>query len=477
MFQDDSFTVRTRTPTIQPPQNAIVRLGATRLGGGLEISSPDNELEDVIDGVKLTLQAASDEPVTITIRGDVERALEAVHTFAEEYNQFAQVVDELTKFDPQEDTAGPLLGNRDVATLQNQLVRLLVDPVNGLPEDRNMLVTLGLKLNDQAGLDVDQNKLRSKVEDDFGAVADLFRNKGQSTNSSVAYVGISEETRPSPEGYEVDITQAATRAQYATPALPGMVRIDESNNRFYINVDGRRSEELVLEPGLYSLDEYATRLQDAITNDKVIGSRGVQVQQDGNRLRVFSGRFGSRGSIAFEASGGRTQAGAGLLEGEQVPGLDVAGTIDGQPAEGVAQLLRAPEDGGDAAGLRLLVKLSGSQLDPEGPEATVTVTKGVASRVDDYLTDYLDPIQGPMKRIQDTLNRQIETIDEQLERMEERIDSKRERLQQRFGRLESQMSQLKSQQQFLQGQLAGLPSGGGGGGGSISSLLQSLPQQ
>ena len=75
-------------------------------------------------------------------------------------------------------------------------------------------------------------------------MAELFRDRGKSTNSSIAFVGMSEETAPSPEGYEVNITQPATRAQYTTPPLPAMVQIDEQTNRFFINVDGRRSNEL-----------------------------------------------------------------------------------------------------------------------------------------------------------------------------------------------------------------------------------------
>jgi len=471
VFKEDSFTVRTRTGSIQPPQDAIVRFGATELGGGLEITSSTNEMENVIDGVKLTLSSTDPKPVTITIRGDKEKAADAIVTFMNQVNELEAVIAELTKFDKENNFVGPLQANREVTDLRNRLTQLIVDPVPGLPKTTNMVFGLGIKLNDKGLFVVDEDTLRQKVEKDFAAVADLFRDKGDSTNSNLAFVGMTDQTRVSADGYPVKIRQVAGQANYLSPELAEPVIIDSTNNRLVVDVDGKRSDEIVLEPKAYSRADYVRALQNKITNDKQVGDRGVRIIQEGNRFRVLSGRFGKASNIAFLASGDRLQAGVGLLDGETVPGKDVEGTIAGLEAEGNGQLLKAKDGAQNIAGLRLLVKLNEHQLNPKGSDAVIKITRGVASRVSQFVNGQMDPYKGDVKRVTDSLRSQITNMDTQLGRLEERIEAKRRALQDKFARLDTQMSKLKSQQSYMSGQLAQL-GGGGGGGGMVSKLLK-----
>ncbi len=471
VFKDDSFTVRTRTATVQPPQDALVRFGATELGGGLEITSSTNELDSLIEGVKLNLVATDPKPVTITIKGDTKKAADAVLQFIQQFNEFSVAVTELTKYDKDKNEAGPLQANRDVIDIRNQMSEILIDPVTGLPKNANMLFTLGIKLDDKGLLQADEGALRQKIEDNFAAVADLFRERGESSNTAVAFVGMTDKTRVNADGYAVDVTRPATQGFYDSPDLPEMIPIDETNNRFQIDVDGRRSEEITLEPKTYSPAEYARTLQNKITNDKQVGDRGVRVALEGKRLKVLSGRFGKDSTITFTASGERLRAGVGLTDGKSTPGQDIAGTIDGRAAEGSGQLLKAKDDDNSpASGLRLYVKLNENQINPNGPEAKVVVTRGIASRLSAYMNTLTDPQRGTMKRITDNLHTRIKNVGQQLDRMEERIEAKRQRIQDKFARLETQMSKLKSQQNFMSGQLSGLGAGGGGGN-MVSQLL------
>jgi len=463
VFKGDSFTVRTRTANIQPPQDALVRFGATELGGGLEITSSTNEMENVIEGVKLNLVATDTKPVTVTIRGDTEKATTAIIGFVNQVNELEALIAELTKFDKENNFVGPLQANREATDLRNRLTQLVVDPVPGLPKASNMVFGLGIKLNDKGLFVVDEDVLRQRVEKDFAAVSDLFRDKGDSNNNNIAFVGMSDQTRISAEGYPVKITQVATQAAYETPDLREPIIVDSTNNRFVVDVDGKRSDEIVLEPKIYSLAEYTRTLQNKITNDKQVGERGVRVMQQGSRIRVQSGRFGKGSNIAFLAPGSRTTAGVGLLEGTPAPGKDVEGTINGLEGEGNGQLLKVKDGTQYVTGLRLLVKLNEHQLNTKGPDALIKITRGVASRVSQFVNGEMDPFKGEIKRVTDNLRSQITNMDQQLGRLEERIDAKRKALQEKFTRLETQMAKLKSQQNYMSGQLSQLGSGGSGG--------------
>ena len=434
----------------------------------MEITSTTNELEDVIEGVKLRLVSTSEKPVTITIRGDTEKALENAVKFTEEFNKFAALVNELTKYDQENNVAGPLLSNRDIDDIRRTLTTHLVNPVPGLPARLNMMFTLGVRLDDKGNLKVDENQLRSKVNDDFGAVADLFRNRGVSGNSAVDVVGIADDTQPNPDGYPVEITQLASQGSYSSPPLRAPIVISELNNRLVVKVDGKQSQQITLQPGAYGIDEYAAALQNQITNDPVVGNRRVRVIHDGERVRVISGTFGSSSSIAFSPVVAEQPAAVGLTEGAQTSGQDVGGTIDGERAEGLGQVLRGADNSERVKGLRLFVTLSENQLSPSAPEAVIKVTKGVAARMSTYLGRVVDPLRGEMKRITDGLRGRIRGYDQQLTDINGRIDRKRGELQNRFTRLETQLSTLRSQQQYMASQFASLPGAGG--------VLPGLPQ-
>ncbi|MDH5750900.1 MAG: flagellar filament capping protein FliD [Deltaproteobacteria bacterium] len=455
VFKEDRFTLRTRTATIQPPQDAVIRFGATELGGGLEIVSSTNELDNVIDGVRLNLQGMSDKPVTITIRGETEKALELVRTFVDEFNQLSALIDEVTKFDEENNAAGPLLGSRDVTDIRQRLTELVVDPVAGLPKDSNMLFTLGIRLNDQGALTLEESVLQKKIADNFGLVSDLFRNKGESDNNQISFVGMTDKTKISPDGYDVDITGVPTQGYYLSPMLMEPISITDQNNRFTIQVEGRESEQLELPIRDYTIGEFARVLQDAITNDKMVGDTGVRVMIENNQIKVISGRFGERSSIAFTTAGYFEGGYSLLLDGQSVNGKNVEGTINGTPAQGDGILLKAGSENGDAEGIRLLVRVSESKLRPDGPEAKIKITKGIAGRVGSYLDSLVNPLSGSFNNIGKGLRDQVKNLDQQLGQMNERISNKRERLQEKFARLESQMSKLKSQQSYLSSQLKG----------------------
>ena len=459
VFESDTFTVRANTSTIQPPQDALIRFGATEFGGGLEITNPTNEFDEVIEGVKLRLVSTSEDPVTITIKGDTEAAVENTLAFAEKYNEFLTLVSELTKFDLDNQVAGPLLSNRDIDNIRRNLTSLLINPVAGLPRSSNMVFAIGLKLTEKGMLEIDENTVRSKIEADFGAVADLFRAKGVSGTSGVDVVGLTNDTQINPEGFPVEITGLASAGSYTTPPLIEPILINEVNGNFFLSVDGRQSEQISLPAGAYTIQEYASALQNEITNDPVIGNRRVRVSVEGNKLRVASGRMGTSSEIVFGPIGAGRPAGVGLLEGQAVAGTDVIGTIDGEPGDGLGQVLRAPENSKKAKGLRLFVTLGPNQISDAGPEALIKVTKGVAARMAAFLDGITDPLQGDMKRITDGLRSRIRTFDSQLDGINERIERKRGELTQKFTRLETQMATMRAQQSMIQGQLGS--SGGG----------------
>jgi len=457
LYEDDSFTISTETSTVRLAQDLVLRLGASRSGEGLEIRRSENEANDVIPGLDLEFFSPSKKPVIVSVLGDTEVAKERIYDFVDAYNTFQATAKEMSKFDKSTNTAAPLLSDRNLAQMVNEIATTTIATVSGLPQSTNMLFSIGLKIDDSGLMSIDEKKLNEKIVDTFSDVANLFRSHGKTDNPGVSFLGMTEETRVNPTGYRVDISNTAKRGFYLGTPLNGTIRIDDTNNILVVKMNGRVSDPIELRKDVYTPGSLAKTIQNRLMEDKVLGRRGIQVREEEGRLKIVSSTYGSNSTIDVEAGSGMDLASLGLVDGISTAGEDVAGSIGNVEAKGRGQLLAGAEDS-NTEGLRIFVTLGENDLLDE-EEATVKISKGVAVKLGDKLSKLNDPLGGNVKRATDDITGQMSSFDEQIKRLNKRAESKRSRLQNKFAKLDSTMGRLKSQQSYISQQLSAM--GGG----------------
>jgi hypothetical protein len=259
------------------------------------------------------------------------------------------------------------------------------------------------------------------------------------------------------------VKQSAEKGYYLGKPLPPMITINGQNDIFSIISGGRSSDPLKLRHDTYSPSSLAKQIQNRISDDKVLGRRGIQVRAEDGRLKIVSGSFGSRSKVEIEAGKDRDISSLGLVGGESVEGKDVDGTIDGIQARGRGQLLVGTEET-STEGLRVFVNLDQNELLENKEEARVKLTKGIAVKLGDKLEGMNDPVDGDVKKVTTDITDQIGNYDEQLVRLSERIEDKHRNLQIKFAKLDSTMGRLKSQQNYVSQQLSALSNSPKGGG-------------
>ncbi len=457
LYEDDSFTISTETSTVRLAQDLVLRLGASRSGEGLEIRRSENEANDVIPGLDLEFFAPSKDPVIVSVLGDTEVAKERIYDFVDAYNTFQATAKEMSKFDKSSNTAAPLLSDRNLAQMVNEIATTTIATVSGLPQSTNMLFSIGLKIDDSGLMSIDEKKLNEKIVDTFSDVANLFRSHGKTDNPGVSFLGMTEETRVNPTGYRVDISNTAKRGFYLGTPISGIIKVDDTNNILVVKMNGRVSDPIELRKDVYTPGSLAKTIQNRLMEDKVLGRRGIQVREEEGRLKIVSSTYGSNSTIDVEAGSGMDLASLGLVDGTSTAGEDVAGSIGNVEAKGRGQLLAGAEDS-NTEGLRIFVTLGENDLLDE-EEATVKISKGVAVKLGDKLSKLNDPLGGNVKRATDDITGQMSSFDEQIKRLNERAESKRSRLQNKFAKLDSTMGRLKSQQSYISQQLSAM--GGG----------------
>lgn len=138
---------------------------------GIAISSQSNTVEDALQGVTLSLSATGSSQ-TLTIAQDTDAILEAITTFVDAYNDYVTTVDSLTSYDSATDTAGELLGDSTTRRISSELSSDLYSAIGS--GTYSYLSQLGISLEVDGTLQIDEDALTSALEDDADAVSQFF---------------------------------------------------------------------------------------------------------------------------------------------------------------------------------------------------------------------------------------------------------------------------------------------------------------
>lgn len=131
-------------------QDAILQFGSTS-GGGILVTSANNTFKDVVSGVSLTIQQASDAPVNVTVSANDSGLVAAAEDFVEAYNALRDDIAKLTSFDPDALTTGLLFGTNEALRVDTELSRLVTDEYFGLGSFSS-LAEIGITVDDEGKL-------------------------------------------------------------------------------------------------------------------------------------------------------------------------------------------------------------------------------------------------------------------------------------------------------------------------------------
>ncbi len=444
---------------VQQAQNAEVSFGSG--AGAITISSNSNKLNNVIEGVTLDLRSAdAGATVTLNVESDVDGGVSAVQEFVDAYNDFINYVNQQTSYDAELQRGGALLGERAVTSIENELQLAVSSIVGNLHSGMNRLTALGASLADDGTLTLDESKLKAVLSGQVEGVtaqdaARLLALGADSTNSKISFIVGSVRTA---EGtVQVDVTSAAEQASITAANSPAvMTTIDQTNDTFSLVVDGKASGEIKLAHGDYTPEELAAELESKINADSQLAGRDVQVSIDGGSLVVSSLKYGSASEVKLLS--GTAFAALGFLGTESDLGQDVSGVfiVNGreEPAVGRGTVLQGDENNEFTADLQVRVTLDSSEI-VDGPDSTLTVTRGLASRIDKLIGELTDAENGQIK----TVNQRYEDIDasiqKSIDRLNSQFDAQRQRLIAQFSALESAVNDLQTSASFITSQLAG----------------------
>jgi flagellar hook-associated protein 2 len=478
----DKLQVQSFAPLLQQAQDAKISMGSTSGGGSpITITSETNFVADLIPGVTLNLKkVTTTSPIIINVDRDIAKASQQVNDFVSKFNDVLSALNDQFKFDPKAtDKTGILFGDNTLITVQNSLRRQVSSNISGLDTKYKMLADVGIRFGSSGELTVaDRSKLDAAIRDHPDDLRKLLAPSGNSSNSKVSFASLTEKTRASSTGYDVDITQVAKQgylrgSSIVNPATTPLV-IDATNKNLALKVDGVVSETITLTEKTYSSSaDLVSELQQKINADQKIGNLGVVVSYFDNGsdgyLILTSGSYGK--SSRVEIQGGTVNSAfvkVGLALGQVFDGENVAGTINGEEATGAGQILTGKDGNTTTAGLKLKVELTNADLQT-GNDATIKIFRGVAAQAQSLVNSLTKGTDGTFARRTRALELQIDDIKSQVDQMNQRMELKRQRLVDKFSEMESIIGQLNSQSAYLSNALASLSQSFGSSSSSNTS--------
>lgn len=173
--------------------------------------------------------------------------------------------------------------------------------------------------------------------------------------------------------------------------------------------------------------------------------------QDG-KLVLQHDSYGSRNGFSISQSVDQL----GLAAGDYA-GVDAAGTINNEKADGFGRILTGAIGEENVEGLSLRVGLTPEELAESGAEhGQVKLIHGVARLLTDDLSFITDTFTGTLKNRVQSIDDTIKDLDSQTAALERRVEVSRQGLVSKFAALEGSLSSLQSQGNFLTQQLTGL---------------------
>lgn len=147
---------------------------------GQHYYSSDNNFNNILPGIKITVKKPSgDDVVSMIVSDDTDKIVQAVKDWVNAVNSLQDLLKKLSAYDVESKTAAALAGESLVRSIQYYIRQPFATRIEGMPESMNMLSQIGVTTGaygtaDYGKIVVDEQKLREALQRDPEGVFRLF---------------------------------------------------------------------------------------------------------------------------------------------------------------------------------------------------------------------------------------------------------------------------------------------------------------
>ncbi|MGI9419652.1 MAG: flagellar filament capping protein FliD [Geminicoccaceae bacterium] len=208
---------------LQTAANAEIRVdGLEQIGGIDVIERSSNTIDDVFDGVTLSLfKAEAGTTITLDVEPDLNQVKSAVVDLVDAYNELRTYINTQAQSEVEDEageiTEGLLAGTSVLSEIRSKLSGAIGGAVQGNDPTFNSLAQIGITIQGQSEvgnpllantLAIDETKLDEALLNQSDAVRELFTFGFSSSSSDVLLAGFNDRTGYSETGYTLNVAYA-----------------------------------------------------------------------------------------------------------------------------------------------------------------------------------------------------------------------------------------------------------------------------
>ncbi len=443
----DQFNNDVFAPTLQAAKDAVVEIG------NITLARSSNTITDAIQGVTLNLlKADSTETIDLTVSTDTSGVKGLVDSFISAYNDLIGYLTDQLSFDPDLGEAKPLLGDSTALLLKRQVQNLITSAVPGSSTGLNSLAKLGVKTDSEtAKLSLDDTTFQAEIAKSLQDVSRLFIGIGVPTNTAIEFVSKTDDTQAGTYGIVVNTapTRATVLGAHTVPSA-GITLAETISVSLFSNAT-KTGDTPVTAQITAAAGSTVNDIVNALNSEFATEKMDVSASNNNGTLQIRATNYGDdyKVQVLSNVADASDQSGIGTTVLE-TQGVDIVGTINGFTAKGVGAVLTSTSGFGDQ-GLSIKAEVSTT-----GSFGTITVSTGIADRMEILLGVATDTSTGTIKIRQDGISDTVEDLDESIAKKAAAVALFEQRTFEQFVRLEVLLGALQTQSQALGSLLVGL---------------------
>lgn len=453
---DDKFSTDVYNSEMQTAQDAVITVGNST------ITKSSNTITDAIEGITMNLlKADTSSTVSLTVSSDTSAAKAGIKSFVDAYNTIMKSINDQLSYDTSTKKKNPLLGDPTLLEIRRKIANTVTGTVPGLSSSSyTNLSQIGITSDSKTGkLALDESKLATALSADPTAVSKLFIGTATATNAAVTYVSKTSKTQPGT--YSISVSTAPEKAVIGGSGASNTINLASngltlaetltfmySKNKTDVSPD-YTSFNVTLTAGS-TINTIVNNLNSAFATKEA----GLVASNDSGKLKITSNDYGEDiwGQVTTDRAGDGSSTWQiwNSTGSRSDAGVDIIGTINNHPADGVGNVLTA-NSGLLEDGLKISID---SNL--TGGFGTIAISSGIADRLSSSMASYTNSTNGIIKSKSDSIQKTIDDLTAQQNRIENRLADKEKRLRAQFVRLEVLLAKYSTQSQYLTNQLEGL---------------------
>jgi flagellar hook-associated protein 2 len=182
---------------------------------GVTVTRSTNIIDDILSGVTLNLvKADADTTITLNIGRDMDGLMAKINSLVTSYNAISSYIHTQSSYnETTQKPGGVLFADGTLSSVKSDLTSILIRSVWGVASDYSTLGLVGVSVDRDGKLSVNDSKLRGYLTTNFNDVQKLFTANAEVSTGTLAYVSHGIKTKQGE--YEVNITTAATKSTSA----------------------------------------------------------------------------------------------------------------------------------------------------------------------------------------------------------------------------------------------------------------------